>query len=129
MPNLIYPVLRTLRSRRFEIGSNGEVSFMFTRLSLILIALLFVACASVDGPPGARNPFPPAANPRELPDAMPRAEPPGVRGNPESYVVLGKRYFVLPSNQGYAERGIASWYGTKFHGRNTSNGERYNMYA
>jgi rare lipoprotein A len=120
--------LSHLRSRRFEIGSNNKVNFVLTRLSLILSGLLFAACASVDGPPGARAPLP-AAKPRELPDAVPRAEPPSARGNPESYVVLGKRYFLLPSNQGYAERGIASWYGTKFHGRNTSNGERYNMYA
>jgi rare lipoprotein A len=94
----------------------------------VLAGLLLASCA-VDGPPaGARSPLPPAPA-RELPDAVPRVEPPTNRGNPESYVVLGKRYFVLPSNQGYVERGIASWYGTKFHGRNTSNGERYDMYA
>lgn len=95
---------------------------------LFLAGLLLASCASVDGPPGpVRAPAPPPA-PRELPDAVPRAEAPSTRGNPESYVVLGKRYFVLPTNEGYIERGIASWYGTKFHGRSTSNGERYNMY-
>ena len=50
-------------------------------------------------------------------------------GNPSSYVVFGKRYYVLESSQGFVQRGIASWYGTKFHGRKTSNGEIYNMYA
>lgn len=50
-------------------------------------------------------------------------------GNPSSYVVHGKRYYVLESSQGFVQRGIASWYGTKFHGRKTSNGETYNMYA
>ncbi len=49
-------------------------------------------------------------------------------GNPSSYVVFGKRYYVLDSAQGFKQRGIASWYGPKFHGRKTSNGETYNMY-
>lgn len=49
-------------------------------------------------------------------------------GNPSSYVVHGKRYFVLDNAVGFKQRGIASWYGPKFHGRKTSNGETYNMY-
>jgi len=49
-------------------------------------------------------------------------------GNPASYVVFGKRYYVLDSADGYVERGIASWYGRKFHGRRTSSGEVYNMH-
>ena len=68
--------------------------------------------------------------PRELPpDPVPRIEPRSRYGNPSSYVVFGKRYFTLPSSHGFSERGIASWYGKKFHGRRTSSGERYNMYA
>jgi len=51
------------------------------------------------------------------------------RGNPSSYVVFGKRYHVLDSSDGFVQRGIASWYGTKFHGRPTSSGEVYNMHA
>lgn len=50
------------------------------------------------------------------------------RGNPSSYVVHGKRYYVLDSAEGFAQRGIASWYGIKFHGRKTSSGETYNMH-
>jgi rare lipoprotein A len=50
-------------------------------------------------------------------------------GNPSSYVVFGKRYYVLDSSDGFVQRGIASWYGTKFHGRSTSSGEIYNMHA
>ncbi len=61
-------------------------------------------------------------------DAVPRAEAPTSRGNPETYKVLGKRYRVLDSNTGFRERGVASWYGTKFHGRPTSSGEPYDMY-
>jgi rare lipoprotein A len=46
-----------------------------------------------------------------------------------SYEVRGKRYYPLPSAEDYVERGIASWYGSDFHGRRTSTGEIYNMYA
>jgi len=57
------------------------------------------------------------------------ATTPSKRGNPPSYVVFGKRYYVLDSSEGFVQRGIASWYGTKFHGRSTSSGEIYNMHA
>lgn len=63
------------------------------------------------------------------PDAVPRVEPRSRGGNPDSYVVFGKRYHVMKNSNGYVERGIASWYGKKFHGRRTSNGEVYDMYA
>jgi rare lipoprotein A len=57
------------------------------------------------------------------------ATTPSQQGNPSSYVVFGKRYHVLDSAQGFRQRGVASWYGTKFHGRKTSSGEIYNMHA
>ncbi len=60
---------------------------------------------------------------------MPRVEPRSKRGNPPFYQVLGRRYAVLPSAEGYLERGVASWYGPTFHGELTSMGERYDMYA
>ena len=53
---------------------------------------------------------------------------PSNNGNPSSYVVYGKRYYVMDSAEGFTERGIASWYGRKFHGRRTSSGEVYNMH-
>ncbi len=62
-------------------------------------------------------------------DAVPRVETYSRYGNPPSYVVLGKRYQTLQTHQGYRERGIASWYGTKFHGHRTSSGEPYDMYT
>jgi len=49
-------------------------------------------------------------------------------GNRTPYEVWGETYHVMPSSLGYVEIGIASWYGKKFHGRNTSNGEVYDMY-
>ena len=50
-------------------------------------------------------------------------------GNPSAYRVNGKNYEVLTSSKGYRARGLASWYGTKFHSKRTSSGEDYNMYA
>lgn len=64
-----------------------------------------------------------------IPNAVPKHEKRTRAGNPSTYVVLGKRYHVLKSSTGFSERGIASWYGNKFHGHKTSNGETYDMYA
>ncbi|VAX14690.1 Septum-associated rare lipoprotein A [hydrothermal vent metagenome] len=65
----------------------------------------------------------------QIPDAIPRNEPRSKYGNPRSYRVNGRTYRVMKSSQGYHARGIASWYGKKFHGHRTSSGETYNMYA
>jgi len=65
----------------------------------------------------------------DIPNAVPRVEPLSRYGNPPYYEVLGKRYYTLRSSKGFAERGIASWYGTKFHGKRTSSGEPYDMYT
>ena len=62
-------------------------------------------------------------------DAIPKVEPIKVAGNKNPYRVFGKTYVLLPSSKGYREQGVASWYGKKFHGRKTSNGEVYDMYA
>ncbi|WP_083916855.1 septal ring lytic transglycosylase RlpA family protein [Thioalkalivibrio sp. ALJ24] len=64
-----------------------------------------------------------------LPDAEPTDEPPSRYGNPPEYEVFGQRYVTLSSADGFEEEGVASWYGTKFHGRRTSSGEPYDMYA
>ena len=73
-----------------------------------------------------------------VPDALPdvdaipepevKAEPRSRVGN-RSYAVLGKRYAIRDSAEGYVEQGMASFYGKKFHGRLTSNQEVYDMYA
>jgi rare lipoprotein A len=63
----------------------------------------------------------------KLQEPTPRAEPKSRYGNRSPYKVLGKKYFVMDSAQNYKERGIASWYGTKFHGRATSSSEIYDM--
>ena len=88
---------------------------------------VIVACATYRSSP--KDSAPTDVQKAELPDdAVPRHEPRSKYGNPKSYVVFGKRYYTLPSSNGYVERGIASWYGKKFHGRRTSSGETYNMY-
>ena len=64
-----------------------------------------------------------------IPDAVPRPEPVTSAGNKSPYTVLGTTYRVAPARPGYRERGFASWYGTKFHGQYTSNGEPYDVYT
>ncbi|WP_425482471.1 septal ring lytic transglycosylase RlpA family protein [Allochromatium palmeri] len=64
-----------------------------------------------------------------IPDAVPKIEPLAKSGNPKSYVVFGQRYYTKKSARGHIERGRASWYGRPFHGRQTSSGEVYDMYA
>jgi rare lipoprotein A len=65
----------------------------------------------------------------EIPDAVPVSVEPARYGNPESYKVFGKTYYVMSSSEGFLQKGIASWYGNKFHGERTSSGEDYDMYA
>lgn len=65
----------------------------------------------------------------KIPNAVPKVEPRSKYGNARSYVVRGKRYYVLKSSLGYKKRGIASYYGVKFHNYRTSSGELYDMYG
>lgn len=62
-------------------------------------------------------------------NVIPTALDRGSAGNPRSYEIFGKTYEVMRSEEGYAETGTASWYGEKFHGHKTSNGEIFDMYA
>jgi len=105
--------------------------------ALIFATLLATGCVS--GPPIREEPQPrpsvpaplpePPANVQAVPDAVPKREPRSPHGNPPFYDVLGRRYFVLATGDGYVERGVASWYGPKFHGEHTSSGEPYDMYG
>jgi rare lipoprotein A len=70
----------------------------------------------------------PPANLDLVPDAMPQLEPLASGAN-KPYVIFGKRYVPDTSQRAYQARGMASWYGKKFHGARTSNGEIYDMYA
>jgi rare lipoprotein A len=105
------------------------------RAGAALAALTLLALAAgCSAPPSGPSPGVDGAPSRppdvsQVPDAVPRAEPRSARGNPPFYEVMGRRYYVKSDATGYRERGVASWYGTKFHGRETSSGEPYDMYA
>jgi rare lipoprotein A len=126
------------------------------RFNLILVAvltaalLLLSACTTQQGTqkPVAKRPAPDSSQiivnvptdlkdsgPAEdmdvshIPDAVPRREVRTIAGNKSPYEVLGKTYRVLEQDHGFKEEGLASWYGNKFHGKRTANGELYSMYA
>jgi len=91
-------------------------------IALIGLPLLLTGCASQDGPP--TRPF----DPSNVADANPKDEPHS-RGGNKNYTVFRKHYKVLSTSKGYRQQGLASWYGRKWHGRRTANGEVYNMYG
>ena len=122
----------------------------FPSLPITIIALVFLAgCSSImrpgtfsdstssttlnqkesggyyldDGP--GDNPPP---NLSSVPDAIPRIEPLR-KSNMRPYVILGKTYTPMSTLGPYKERGIASWYGRRYHGKQTASGEVYDMYA
>lgn len=63
-----------------------------------------------------------------IPDVIPEPINRTLAGNRSPYTILGRTYRVLETEEGYAERGVASWYGEKFHGHQTSNGEVFDMF-
>ena len=107
----------------------------------ILLAAALAGCAS--GPPRSGAPGPiaspqderdgAAANPppdlARVPDAEPKLEPIRSGGPNKPYDVLGRSYVPITRDAPFTERGLASWYGNKFHGKRTASGEVYNMYA
>jgi len=104
---------------------------MITRGWAIALALALAACATPRAPSPSRDgpPEKPPADLAAVPDAVPQQEPLSAHGNPDTYEVHGRRYTVLDSAHGFVQEGLASWYGRKFHGRLTSSGEPYDMYA
>ena len=113
-------------------GDRASLRLCATGLSLLALAACSVTAQRPPMPTGqAAPPAAPATPPRAdaIPDAVPRVEPRSAHGNPPFYNVLGRRYYVLATADGYLDRGVASWYGPTFHGGNTSSGEPYDMYA
>lgn len=120
-------------------------------LPAVLVVMLMAGCASgpsssPGGPrasapvtrptePGVRNPDkdgPPSDAPPNLaalPDPVPQVEPIKQGGPNKPYSVLGQSYEPVASDVTWKERGLASWYGTKFHGRRTASGEMFSMYG
>jgi rare lipoprotein A len=70
----------------------------------------------------------PPADLDSIPDAVPKVEPPN-RGASRPYTVMGRNYVPMTSLQPYKARGVATWYGRRYHGKPTSSGEQYDMYA
>jgi rare lipoprotein A len=106
-------------------------------LAAVLALAALAGCVSSPGPAPRSAPREPVDGPplqvppglAELPDPLPRWEAPSRRGNPPSYTVNGRTYVVMDSAAGYYATGLASWYGRKFHGRLTSSGEPFDMFA
>ena len=101
-----------------------------------LLSILLIGCQSAPPPTSNEGGFyggdsGPDGIPKDLdliPDAIPIAEPKS-RGASKPYTIMGKTYYPLSSSKGFVQRGTASWYGKKFHGKKTANGEVYNMWA
>jgi rare lipoprotein A len=112
-------------------------------LAALAMGLLLAGCGSAPKPaadrPSAPRPALPAdrdgpgANPppdlASLPDAEPRIETIRPGGANKPYSALGRDYVPITRDSTFTERGLASWYGRKFHGRRTASGETYDMYA
>ena len=103
-----------------------------SRLAPIVMLALLAACSSTSKKGGYYKDDGPAASPPSnldrVADAKPRAEPLHRSAN-RPYEVFGKKYVPLAAVRPYHQRGVASWYGKRFHGQKTASGETYDMYA
>jgi rare lipoprotein A len=92
----------------------------------LLFVLLLAACSTVtkDGPEAR-----PPPHLDKVPDAQPQIEPVRDGGPNRPYEQSGRSYTPIKGDKPLSEKGIASWYGKKFHGRRTASGEVYDMYA
>lgn len=105
-----------------ELRNIKGLFFFFCFLTLVLLN----GCSTTghkDGPPSFD------VDVSRIPDAVPKNEPRSKYGNYATYRVFGRAYHTMASSKNYEERGIASWYGTKFHAQRTSSGEPYDMLA
>lgn len=124
-------------------AQNGRVTHHSSLIThhFIIAAVLLAAMMSGCGTPAKREPARPGgyylddgpganppANLDSIPDAVPRVEPIN-RGTARPYVVMGRSYTPMTSLTQYKARGIATWYGRRYHGKPTSSGELYDMYA
>lgn len=105
------------------------MQLMFRTLSIVALIFILTAC-QYGGRYSQRHDSAPRSVPNSIAtkSAIPHYEP-YREWNSRPYTVLGKRYFPLTTGKGYQKTGIASWYGQKFHGHLTSNGETYDMYG
>lgn len=97
--------------------------------AVLTLALLILGACGGSSPRDVADGTPAPIAPESVPDAVPRPDPILAAGNKSPYSVNGVTYRVLDSAAGYREEGVASWYGTKFNGRKTSNGEVFDVYG
>ena len=100
------------------------------KLVLILSALMLLSACVNTGRYSQRHDSHPERISRDI--TFKNVEPayePYTPANLRPYTVLGKRYYPLATGKGYSAQGVASWYGQKFHGHKTANGETYDMFA
>lgn len=108
--------------------ANGiKLKHLGSFLAAIGLLLQFYGCSTSQTP--TKDGAPASFAIDGIPNANPKFEPRSRYGNPDCYCVEGKQYYVLKSAKGYCKTGLASWYGTKFHGRATSSREPYDMFA
>lgn len=113
----------------------NSISLKQYRLIFLLMCLVVNGCTTTTAITRKSNPAlrdGPPDHPVDvsgIPDALPRSEPRKRLGIPKSSVVWGEHYYVMNDRSKFVQRGMASWYGSKFHGHKTSSGERYDMYA
>ncbi|GGI76030.1 septal ring lytic transglycosylase RlpA family protein [Legionella impletisoli] len=79
--------------------------------------------------PTEQDGAPKGPHPKRFESVTPISEAVSRYGNPGEYRVNGKIYEVMRTASGYRARGLASWYGTKFHSKRTSSGEPYDLYS
>jgi|TARA_B110001454_G_scaffold49454_2_gene48653 rare lipoprotein A len=102
---------------------------LITLISLFVITSLSLTACTTSRYQHSQDFFPnPILDPTTLKDAVIKKEPLSAMGNPKKYTVFGKEYAVMEQSAGFKEEGYASWYGMKFHGHATSNGEIYDVY-
>ena len=101
------------------------VLFLRKKYFVFLVAIFLASCGEIKD----SAPVNYSKKWDEIPDAVPTAVERSRYGNPSSYEVFGKTYYVKNSADNFQQKGIASWYGNKFHGQRTSSGEDYDMYA
>jgi rare lipoprotein A len=120
-------------------GSRLEIAWLLVAtLAFVLAACGTASKKSTQGPvEGPKKPSyysddgPPdsvPANLADIPEAVPRDEPYNRFAN-KPYTVFGRTYVPVLNKEPTKERGIASWYGKKFHGQKTASGETYDMFA
>lgn len=132
-----------MRQQRFSLQVVHAMSRSAIAASALILCLLAACTSRPPEPTPPAQPVTPGSDrysqkydtaPDKRPDVSlipqpePRPEPRSRYGNHSPYTVFGETYHVMESAEGYVAEGIASWYGTKFHGHRTSSGEPYDMY-